>query len=292
MADVLVTGADGQVGSEIRHLAETGAFGGAFHFTDREILDITDPDAIEAFLRKHPIGTIVNCAAYTAVDRAESQPEQADAVNHLAVAHLAAAARRHGIRLLHLSTDYVFDGTNHRPYTEEDPAAPRSVYGATKLRGEEAMRQIAPPNSLIVRTSWVYSGFGANFVKTMLRLGRERDELGVVADQIGAPTYARDLAATILGMLNVECSMLDEEVGIYHYSNEGVASWYDFAKAIFEIANIDCKVNPIGTEAYPTPAPRPHYSVLDKRKIKERFGIEIPHWRESLEGMLSGSFEL
>jgi dTDP-4-dehydrorhamnose reductase len=273
------------VGRELRALRP--GFG-EWIFAGRELLDLTDHGAVEAFCGKRRFDAIINCAAYTAVDRAEEEPGRAEALNHLAVRNMAKIARKEGIRLLHLSTDYVFDGTRGRPYREDDPTRPLSVYGRTKLRGEEAIREIAPPGAIILRSSWLYGIHGHNFLRTMLRLGRERGELRVVADQIGTPTYARDLATTILKIIQNSTFKTQHSVEVFHYSNEGVASWYDFAKAIMEIAGIDCRVVPIPTEAYPAPAARPFYSVLDKRKIKEHLGIEIPHWRESLEGMLNG----
>jgi len=285
MAEILVTGADGQLGSEIRELAaEREPFPEThWHFTDKAELDITDEDAVAAFCREREITHVINCAAYTAVDKAESDERAAEAINHRAVEILAQQAKERGMGLVHVSTDYVFDGRNHRPYVEEDPTDPQGVYGRTKLAGEEALRRIAPKRSVIVRTSWVYSSYGANFVKTMLRLGRERDELGVIFDQVGTPTYARDLAEAILEILP---RLENEQPEIYHYSDEGVCSWYDFALAIFEETGVDCRVRPIRTEEYPTPAARPHYSLLDKSKIKEHYGLKIPHWRESLNACL------
>jgi len=282
MAEILVTGADGQLGSEIRELAEEA--GRLFpktnwHFTDKVELDITDADAVATFCREREISHIINCAAYTAVDKAESDEKAADAINHRAVAILAQQAKERGMPLVHVSTDYVFDGRNHRPYVEEDPTGPLGVYGRTKLAGEEALMKIAPKRSVVLRTSWVYSSYGANFVKTMLRLGKEREELGVIFDQVGTPTYAGDLAKTILEILP---GLENDTLQIYHYSNEGVCSWYDFATVIFEEAGIDCRVKPIETREYPTPARRPYYSLLNKGKIKREFGIEIRHWREAL----------
>ena len=286
MPSILVTGANGQLGSELRVLcSETRVPGSEFVFVDRDELDLSDRDEIEKYFDGQDFSAIVNCAAYTAVDKAENEPEPAEAVNHLAVETLAHIAKDRGIRLIHISTDYVFDGKNDRPYTEEDPTDPQSVYGATKLAGEKAIQRINPKNSIIIRTSWVYSSFGNNFVKTMLRLGKERDELGIIYDQIGTPTYARDLAATILEILrSTEHGARSTE--IYHYSNEGVASWYDFAKAIFEHSGIECRINPIETKDYPTPAARPHYSLLNKAKIKNQYNITIPYWRDSLVNCL------
>jgi len=287
--NVLVTGANGQLGSEIealvRHASPTTQ-NSTFFFTDKDALDITDKDAVGSFCRDNAIDVIINCAAYTAVDRAEEEAAAADRINHLAVRHLAEIAKAQNIRLFHISTDYVFDGKNHRPYVETDPVNPQSVYGRTKLDGEKAIRRVAPPGAVIVRTSWVYSTYGNNFVKTMLRLGKERDELGVIFDQIGSPTYAHDLAKALLQIIQHSTFNTQHAVMIYHYSNEGVVSWYDFAKAVFELSKIDCRVRPIETEEYPTPAKRPHYSLLNKSKIKKEYNIDIPYWKNSLENML------
>ncbi len=245
-------------------------------------MDLSDTNAIEAFFSDKVFDVIVNCAAYTAVDKAESEPELADAINHRAVEILAHIAKAKGMALIHISTDYVFDGSNYKPYVENDSTNPQGVYGETKRAGEEAMLAINPPKGVIIRTSWVYSSFGNNFVKTMLRLGRERDALGVIYDQVGTPTYAKDLAETIVQIiLNPELLTLNS-TEIYHFSNEGVCSWYDFARAIFELSGIGCNVNAIETKEYPTPATRPHYSLLNKAKIKRKFGVQIPYWRESL----------
>jgi dTDP-4-dehydrorhamnose reductase len=276
---VLVTGADGQLGSELRALnPHTEPYD--FLFIGRSELDLTDTEAVERYFEHNAFDAVINCAAYTAVDRAESEPVLAAAVNHKAVEKLAHVAREKGMSLIHISTDYVFDGSNCKPYLENEPTNPQGVYGRTKLNGEEAMLAINPPDSVIIRTSWVYSEFGNNFVKTMLRLGKERDGLGVIFDQIGTPTYARDLAGAIVEMLP---KLKGTGTGLYHYSNEGVSSWYDFAKAIFELSGIGCDVKPIETREYPTPATRPHYSLLNKNKIKTDFGLAIPYWRDSLK---------
>lgn len=276
--NILVTGSNGQLGSEIRALAtDFPEFN--FFFTDTQELDITEKKAISDFVIQNEIDGIINCAAYTAVDKAESEPKLADKINHIAVKFLAEIARNHGIRLIHISTDYVFDGKAFRPYPVDYPTNPINIYGETKLKGENALRKISPKNAMIIRTSWVYSSFGNNFVKTMLRLGAEKEELNVISDQIGVPTYARDLAKFILkNTLRIE----NEEVSIYHYTNEGACSWYDFAKEIMELGKRKCNVNPIPTSAYPTPAKRPFYSLMDKTKVKEDFRIEIPYWKDSL----------
>ena len=279
MNNILVTGGNGQLGSELREIAPNYQDYN-FLFTDVKDLDITNHTAVAAFIESNNITVILNCAAYTAVDKAESEPELADAINHLAVANFARLSKDKNIKLIHISTDYVFDGTNHKPYIETDTPNPKSVYGQTKLYGELAMQQINPANSIIIRTSWVYSRFGNNFVKTMLRLAETRDEISVVADQIGTPTNAADLAKVILIILS---QIENNSVELFHYSNEGVSSWYDFAKAIFEIEGLHIKVNAIESSLYPTPAERPFYSVLNKTKIKEVFKLEIPYWKDSLK---------
>ena len=279
MANVLVTGAAGQLGSELHELAPRSGF----YFTKREDLDICDKEAVEDFVDTHKIETIINCAAYTAVDKAEEEPQLADKINHEAVRNIAQIAKEKGLKLIHISTDYVFDGRNYKPYTETDPTNPTGVYGKSKLAGEKALLEIAPKKSIIIRTSWVYSSFGNNFVKTMLRLGKERKELGVIFDQIGTPTYARDLAEAILQILP---KLQNEKPQIYHYANEGVLSWYDFAKEIMKMAKLSCQINPLESHEYPTPAKRPHYSLLNKAKIKQDFGIEIPYWKDSLDRCL------
>ena len=279
MNNILVTGANGQLGSELEDLASNFTDYN-FLFTDASDLDITSHDDVRKFVEINNINVIINCAAYTAVDKAESEPELANAINHLAVANLAQMAKENNIKLIHISTDYVFDGTNYKPYVETDIPNPQSVYGKTKLDGELAMQKINPLNSIIIRTSWVYSRFGNNFVKTMLRLAETRDEISVVTDQIGSPTNAADLAEAILTILP---KISNNAVEVFHYSNEGVCSWYDFAKAIFEIKGITIKVNPIFRAQYPTSADRPFYSVLKKKKVKTMYQIKIPHWKTSLE---------
>ena len=283
MNNILVTGSNGQLGSELKEIAPNFPDYN-FLFTDASDLDITVHDEVREFIERNNINFIINCAAYTAVDKAESEPELADAINHLAVANFAQIAKNKKIKLIHISTDYVFDGSTHKPYLETDTPNPQSVYGKTKLDGELAMQQINPVNSIITRTSWVYSKFGNNFVKTMLRLAESRDEISVVTDQIGSPTNAADLANAILKILPKICN---ETVEIFHYSNEGVCSWYDFANVIFEIKEIAVKVNPIESKLYPTPAERPFYSVLNKEKIKEYYQVEIPFWKKSLDNCIT-----
>jgi len=281
MPNILVTGSKGQLGSEIEALSSNYDYN--FFFTDRDELDITNQEAIEGFIENNKIDTIINCGAYTAVDRAEDDEINADKINHLAVKYLAQIAKEKDIKLIHISTDYVFDGKNYKPFIETDSTNPQGVYGKSKLDGEEALKDVNPKNSIIIRTSWVYSSFGANFVKTMLRLGKERESLGVIYDQVGTPTYARDLARAILDILP---KIQNKSTQIYHYSNEGVLSWYDFAREIMRMAKIDCVVNPIESSQYPTPASRPHYSLLNKSKIKEEFNITIPFWKDSLDECL------
>lgn len=278
MHNILVTGANGQLGSELKELSsEYNMY--SFFFTCKEDLDITDMLAVEKFIEKYTINTIINCAAYTAVDKAESDKEMADLVNHQAVRNLAQIAKVKEIQLIHISTDYVFDGMNYKPYLETDKTNPCSVYGRSKLDGENAILDINPKGSVIIRTSWMFSSYGINFITTLLRLGSERESLNVVYDQVGTPTYARDLAYTILMIIP---QLQHDNVEIFHYANEGVLSWYDFAKEIMKMAKLSCKINPIETKDYPTPAKRPYYGLLNKSKIKQAFGVEIPFWKDSL----------
>lgn len=279
MKTILVTGANGQLGNSLRLLADRYA-GFNFLFTDVDTLDITDPAAVKAMVKDNQVNYIINCAAYTAVDKAEDDEALCRRINTYAVGVLGEAAREAGARMIHVSTDYVFSGTSYRPYKETDETRPVSAYGRTKLAGEEALQEVCP-DAVIIRTAWLYSEYGNNFVKTVLRLGKERNELRFVFDQVGSPTYAGDLAAAILSV--VAAGEKDAFVpGIYHFSNEGVCSWYDFTVKILEIAGIDCRVFPIETKEYPTKAVRPPYSVLNKNKIKETYGIAIPHWEASL----------
>ena len=288
--NILITGAKGQLGCELQVLVEHNEYqieDATFYFTDKDTLDITNQQELSEFVKVNEIDTIINCAAYTAVDQAEENESLASKVNAEAVENLAIIAKENNIFLIHISTDYVFDGNSYTPYKEDDQTNPQGTYGKTKLRGEELLKKISPPHAMIIRTSWIYSEFGANFLKTMLRMGRERSEISVVSDQLGTPTYAKDLARSILTILQKEPQLRREQtsdhIEIYHYSNEGSCSWYDFAKAIFKSANMKCKVKPISTEEYPTLAKRPHYSVLDKTKIKEVYGLNIPHWGDALE---------
>jgi len=274
--NILVTGANGQLGSEIKYLSKFHNIN--FTFTDIEELDITSMDEIEGFFSSQEFGYIINCAAYTAVDKAEEEKEEADLANHIAVKNLAVMSSKLNAKLIHISTDFVFDGSSSIPFTEEDKTNPLSVYGKTKLAGEKAVLKHGS-EVIIIRTSWLYSSFGNNFVKTMIGLTKKRDSIGIVFDQLGTPTYARDLAEAVLNIINSQ----DFLTGVYHYSNEGVASWYDFTKAIVEIAGIKCSIDPIETYQYPTPAKRPAYSILNKAKIKKVYNMEIPYWKTSLE---------
>jgi dTDP-4-dehydrorhamnose reductase len=284
---ILVTGSSGQLGQSLSSIANHYP-DYTFTFANRAELELSDSNSIATFFDHRQFDLIINCAAHTAVDKAESEPELADQINHLAVKQLAELARKHNTKLIHISTDYVFNGTQYRPYVETDDVAPQSVYGETKLKGEQALLTTMPNNALIIRTSWVYSEYGNNFVKTMLRLGKERDALNVIFDQVGTPTYAHDLAQAIMAIVNSESfNKTTFSSKIYHYSNEGVCSWYDIAKTIFELSNVSCDVSPIETKDYPTPATRPNYSLLNKAKIKQSYKITIPYWKDSLKQCLN-----
>ena len=277
MKRILITGANGQLGNEMRVLSEEYPEH-AYFFTDVAELDICNEQAVMDFVKANGIHTIVNCAAYTAVDNAEDHLEFCTRLNADAVGYLAKSAEANGAEFIQISTDYVFDGTAHVPYQETDPTYPESVYGSTKLEGERNALAYCS-RAMVIRTAWLYSTFGNNFVKTMIRLGKERDSLGVIFDQIGTPTYARDLARAIF-----EAIRQGVVPGVYHFSNEGVCSWYDFTKAIHRLAGITtCQVKPLHTSEYPAKAKRPHYSVLDKSKIKATYDLEVPYWMESLE---------
>ena len=281
MKNILITGANGQLGNEMRVLsAEHPEY--TYFFTDVAELDICDEQAVLDFVKTNDIHVIVNCAAYTAVDKAEENVELCAKLNADAVGYLAKAAEVNQAEFIQISTDYVFDGTAHLPYEETELTCPNSVYGSTKLAGEQNALTYCS-RTMIIRTAWLYSTFGNNFVKTMIRLGKERDSLGVIFDQVGTPTYARDLARAIYAAI-----VQGVQPGIYHFSNEGVCSWYDFTKAIHRLAGITaCQVKPLHTEEYPTPAKRPHYSVLDKTKIKNTYHIEIPYWMDSLQSCIA-----
>ena len=279
---VLITGSNGQLGSEIRELAANYSKLDLV-FRNSHELDICSFEALQDFIIDHKINVVINCAAYTAVDKAEEDDEIAEQVNSIGVSNLVNALDKVNGKLIHISTDYVFDGNHFLPYKESDSVSPIGVYGETKRAGELAGIN-TDIDSIVIRTSWLYSSYGNNFVKTMLRLSKEREELGVIFDQVGTPTYARDLAKACLDILayNKEAN-INSNGNLYHYSNEGVASWYDFAISIMELGGENCKVKPIQTKDYPTLAKRPHYSVLNKSKIKTDFKIEIPYWRDSLK---------
>jgi len=287
---ILVTGKNGQLGRSIQKIVGTDTkidnnqISNDFIFVGREDLDLSSESNISHYFDNNDkFDIIINCAAYTQVDKAEQEAELANQINHLAVKQLASIANKQQARLIHISTDYVFDGESNKPYMETDKTNPINVYGKTKLAGEKALQAVMSTNSVIIRTSWVYSEYSNNFVKTMLRLGKERDELKVVSDQIGSPTYATDLAGVILEIIkNKEFREENQTTQIYHYSNEGKISWYEFAQEIFKIAEVNCKVNPITTQQYPTPAKRPKNTLMNKDKIIKTFSMNIPNWKESL----------
>ena len=281
---VLVTGANGQLGKSLRDIVSMHQTSIVFIFTDRAQLDTSQTQNIKSYLDQHPVDVIVNCAAYTLVDQAESEIEIANQINHLSVKKLAELAQHRQIKLMHISTDYVFDGLSSKPYTEDEATNPLSVYGTTKLRGEQAVQTTMDHNALIIRTSWMYSEYGKNFVKTMLKLGLEKDQISVINDQIGSPTYALDLADVIMTILQSQhFRQANFKTQLYHYTNQGNCSWYDFAQTIFQMANIDCKVKPINTTQYPLPAMRPAYSVLNTKKIEQDFDLNIPRWKICLK---------
>jgi len=278
---ILVTGANGQLGNELK-LLKNNIEHSEFEFTDVEELDITNKVAVNEIFNAKNFDILINCAAYTAVDKAEEEPKKAYNINAQAVEYLAKACKEHQVKMIHISTDYVFDGRLYYPYREEHLPAPESVYGETKFDGESEIVD-AHVDAIILRTSWLYSSFGNNFVKTILRLGKEKESLNIVFDQIGTPTYAGDLALAIVNIINDFATTKVFHKGIFHFSNEGVASWYDFAVQIVELAKLNCKIFPIETKEYPTLAKRPHFSVLNKNKFKHTFSQEIPHWTKSLQ---------
>jgi len=281
MITILVTGANGQLGQCLQELSLIHP-AIKFIFVSSKELDITNKKSVDALFSNIAFDYCVNCAAYTAVDKAEAEKNRAREVNVLGVQYLAEACLGNNVKLIHISTDFVFDGGSNIPYKEGDETNPLSVYGKTKLDGEKAIQNTLE-EFFILRTSWLYSEYANNFMKTMLRLGSERDELGIISDQIGSPTYAKDLARAVIEIIKSDTN----KYGVYHYSNEGVASWYDFAKAIFDLSNTKITVSAIATTSYPTPATRPHFSVLDKTKLKSNLGIEIPYWRDSLKEVIS-----
>jgi dTDP-4-dehydrorhamnose reductase len=290
---ILVAGKNGQLGKSINKIVNTtngdNLPSNEFIFVGREELDLSNNNSIINYFDNHnKFDIIINCAAYTAVDKAEKEQELANQVNHLAIKQLAGIVKEQKAKLIHISTDYVFDGESNKPYKETDETNPINVYGKTKLAGEKALQEIMLTDAIIIRTSWVYSEFGNNFVSTMLRLGKERDELNVVSDQIGSPTYVTDLAGAILEIIkSKEFREENQTTQIYHYSNEGEISWYEFAKEIFKIAKIDCKVNPITTQQYPTPAKRPRHVFIENKKIFDEYGVLVCFWKKSLRRLLN-----
>jgi dTDP-4-dehydrorhamnose reductase len=291
---ILVTGKNGQLGRSIHKLVNTDSkidnnqSSNNFIFVGREELDLSSESSITHYFDNNKFDIIINCAAYTAVDKAEEEQDLANQVNHLAVKQLAQIAKNQQAKLIHISTDYVFDGESDKPYIETDETNPINVYGRTKLAGEKALKKIMPTDAIIIRTSWVYSEYGNNFVKTMLRLGKERGELNIVSDQIGSPTYATDLAGVILEIIqNKSFKEPAQTTQIYHYSNEGEISWHEFSKEVFKIKRIDCKVESVTTEEYPTTAKRPKTAILDKSKVTKTFNINVFEWRKSLERCIS-----
>ena len=284
---ILITGCAGQLGQSIKSISPDYP-DYEFFFAYRQQLDLSYETSITDFFEDQTFDIIINCAAHTAVDKAESEPELANQINHLAVQKLADIAKQKNTKLIHISTDYVFNGKQYRPYLETDSIEPQGVYGQTKLGGEQAIQNTLKNNAIIIRTSWVYSEYGNNFVKTMLKFGQVRDSLNVIYDQVGTPTYAKDLAKAIMCIIQGRAfKQVDFKTSILHFSNEGVCSWYDLAKMIFELANIQCQVNAIETKDYPTPAKRPHYSVLNKAKIKQTYNLAIPYWKDSLKQCLT-----
>jgi len=289
---ILVTGSAGQLGLSLQAIVDQYSEYD-FVFATRTELDLSDTANMERYLEHNQFNVIINCAAQTAVDKAESEPELANQLNHIAVKQFAEYVKKYNAKLIHISTDYVFDGKIHRPYQENDLVEPQGVYGETKLRGELAVQNELENNAVIIRTSWVFSEYGSNFVKTMLKLGKERDSLNVIFDQVGTPTYAKDLAVAIMEIINSsKFKTTNFNTEVMHFSNEGVCSWYDFAKTIFELGKISCALSPIETKDYPTPAKRPYYSVLNKAKIKQTYQLTIPYWKDSLQQCLIALQEL
>ncbi|EKI8068917.1 dTDP-4-dehydrorhamnose reductase [Campylobacter coli] len=278
--NIAILGSNGQLGKTFRELFSLFEKKYNAYFFDKTQLNIQDKNLLEYFIDKYKFDYIINCAAYTDVNLAEVEQEKAYILNHNSVKNIADLAKKYNLTFIHISTDYVFDGKSYIPYKEDDKTKPLNIYGESKLRGERAIIDIKPKNTIILRTSWLYSNYKGNFVHTIRNLGKKRDEIDVVFDQIGTPTYARDLAEVIVNILP---AIQNEKPEIYHYSNEGVASWYDFAKEIMKLSQLDCNIKPIESKDFSTLAPRPYYSVLNKQKIKEKFHIEIPYWKDSLE---------
>lgn len=286
MKNILITGSNGQLGTELQGLSYTHAYNGfKFYHTDLETLDITSKEQVNRFFENNPVDCLINCAAYTGVDKAESEPDKARMVNTLAAEYLARACDVHNTSMIHVSTDYVFDGSTAVPYREDDIARPLSVYGTTKLEGEKAVLKLE--RGTVIRSSWLYSHYGKNFFNTVLRLASEKDHISMVYDQVGTPTYARDLARVLLFIANSAVSGTNSVPGgLYHFSNEGVCSWYDFAAEIVKMKGLHCRITPIETELYPLPAKRPNFSVLNKTKIRSFLTFDIPHWRDSLSSCI------
>ncbi|MDA7438249.1 dTDP-4-dehydrorhamnose reductase [Candidatus Pseudothioglobus singularis] len=288
---ILVTGKNGQLGQSIKRLLDEKCIASlssfSFIFTSREELNLENLESIQSYFVSNDIDVIINCAAYTKVDQAEEEQNQANLINHNAVRELAKISKKLKIKLIHISTDFVFNGNKREPYTEDDKASPINIYGETKLAGELAIISAMPFNSIIIRTGWVYSEFGNNFVKTILNLATKSNTLDIISDQIGTPTYAYDLAYSILHIVSSEKFLQNEKpTAIFHYSNEGKSSWYEFAKEIISIAGINCHINPIKTEDYPLPAKRPKYSILSKKKISQEYALNIHHWKDALKACL------
>ena len=284
---ILVTGANGQLGKSIKNLVERDNISHSFTFVSREQLDLSSLNDIQNYFKTHKFDLIINCAAYTAVDRAEHYKKDANMINHLAVKQIAEIAKSNNIKLIHISTDFVFDGLKHKPYFESDTTSPLNVYGNTKLAGENAVLSIMKFNAIIIRTSWIYSEYGNNFVDTILKLIQKKSDLNIVSDQIGTPTYARDLGQVILSIIESDKLIAPKKVSeIYHYSNEGECSWYDFAKEIVSISGSSCILNPINTEDYPLAAKRPKHVLMSKKKISKEFDLKIIFWRDSLKSCM------
>ena len=281
---VLIIGKNGQLGQSIKKIISLGNIKDEYSFVGRSELDLSDSENITTYFNQNKFNIVINCVAYTAVDKAESEHGLSNQVNHLAVKQIAEIVKQQGAKLIHISTDYVFDGKNYKPCTEDDKTNPQSIYGSTKLAGERAIQEIMRKGATIIRTGWLYSEFGNNFVKTMLKLGANNEKIKVISDQIGTPTYASDLAQAIVGIVKSKyLQNKEQQTQIFHYSNEGVCSWYDFSKAIFDIEKIACKAVPIESKEWKMPAKRPYYTVLNKNKFKNTFEVEAPYWRESLQ---------
>ena len=281
---ILVTGANGQLGSSIKSLVEQQKKSYSFVFVTRNQLDLSSPSNIQNYFDTHKFDLIINCAAYTAVDKAENYQEEADMINHIAVKKIAEIAKSNNIKLIHISTDFVFDGLKHRPYSESDACSPLNIYGKTKLEGENAILSIMKFNATIIRTSWLYSEYGNNFVSTIIKLAQKNNNLNIVSDQMGTPTYAKDLGQAILNIIkNEKFNEPNRVTEIYHYSNEGECSWYDFAKEVINISGIKCTISSINSEDYPTAARRPRNTIMSKEKISNEFGLKIVFWKDSLK---------